>query len=105
MPKRPRTHSLEDESKNKLRLLLPERWAFREKYLDYGIDCEVELIDELRNLTGLMFYVQLKATDSKQSRDIHSVSMKIETIKYFYSLDIPVLIVRYSSHRNEFYSK
>lgn len=105
MPQRPRTHSLEDESKNKLRLLLPERWVFRDKTHDYGIDGEVELIDEIRNLTGLMFYVQLKATDSKQNRVIHSVSMDIETIRYFYSLDVPVLIVRYSSLGDEFYVK
>jgi len=105
MPKRPRTHSLEDESKNKLRLLLPEMWVFRDKTHDYGIDGEVEIFDEHDNTTGIIFYIQLKATDLKQSRAIHSVSMNIETIKYFYSLDVPVLIVRYSSHRNEFYSK
>lgn len=105
MPKRPRTHSLEDESKNKLRLLLPERWVFRDKTHDYGIDGEVELFDENDNTTGIMFYVQLKATDSKLSRVIHSVSMDIETIRYFYSLDVPVLIVRYSSLRDEFYIK
>lgn len=105
MPKRPRTHSLEDESKNKLRLLLPERWVFRDKTHDYGIDGEVELFDENDNTTGIIFYVQLKATDSKLSRVIHSVSMDIETIRYFYSLDVPVLIVRYSSLRDEFYIK
>lgn len=105
MPKRPRTHSLEDESKNKLRLLLPERWVFRDKTHDYGIDGEIELFDENDNATGLMFYVQLKATDSKLCSVIHSVSMDIETIRYFYSLDVPVLIVRYSSLRDEFYIK
>jgi len=105
MPKRPRSHRLEDESKNKLRLLLPERWVFREKTHDYGIDGEVELIDENDKANGLIFYVQLKATDSNQSRVIHSVSMDIETLKYFYSLDVPVLIVRYSSFRDEFYIK
>ena len=105
MPKRPRSHSLEDESKNKLRLLLPERWVFRDKSHDYGIDCEVELFDEHAKTTGLLFYVQLKATDSKLSRVIHSVSIDTETIKYFYSLDVPVLIVRYSSHKDEFYVK
>lgn len=54
MPKRPRSHRLEDESKNKLRLLLPERWAYRDKTHDYGIDGEVELFDENDNTTGLM---------------------------------------------------
>lgn len=101
MPKRPRTHSLEDESKNKLRLLLPERWAYRDKTHDYGIDGEVELFDENDKANGLIFYVQLKATDSKQSRVIHSVKMDIKTIRYFYSLDVPVLIVRYSSLRDD----
>ena len=105
MPKRPRSHRLEDESKNKLRLLLPERWAYRDKTHDYGIDGEVELFDENDKANGLIFYVQLKATDSKQSRVIHSVKMDIKTIRYFYSLDVPVLIVRYSSLRDEFYIK
>jgi hypothetical protein len=46
MPKRPKQHQLEDLSRAKFQLCLPEEWVIRDKDKDYGIDCEVELFDE-----------------------------------------------------------
>lgn len=105
MPKRPKQHQLEDLSRAKFQLCLPEEWVIRDKDKDYGIDCEVELFDEDENSTGILFYVQLKATGSKKESDIFNLDFKIETLEYFKQLEIPVLLARYSQHLDKTYVK
>lgn len=65
MPKRPAKHQIEDQSRARFRLLLPEAWVFRDITPDYGIDGEVEIFDDTGKSTGLSFLVQLKASESK----------------------------------------
>ncbi|MBE7639353.1 DUF4365 domain-containing protein [Salegentibacter sp. BLCTC] len=105
MPKRPKQHQLEDKSIIKFQLELPENWVFREKNKDYGIDGEVEIFDENGEATGLIFYVQLKATTSTSLTEILSIKFKIDTLKYFKQLEIPVLLVRYSEYQDKIYFK
>ena len=105
MTKRTIQHQLEDFSIRKFGLAMPKQWVFREKDKDYGIDGEVELFDSEERATGLVFWVQLKATSSKQAGIIRGVDLSLETIKYYKRLDIPVLIARYSEHENIFYVK
>jgi tetratricopeptide (TPR) repeat protein len=105
MPKRPKQHQLEDLSRAKFQLCLPEEWVLRDKDKDYGIDCEVELFDKDENSTGILFYVQLKATGSKKEKEIFNVDFKIETLEYFKQLEIPVLLARYSQHLDKVYIK
>ncbi len=105
MPKRPKQHQLEDLSRAKFQLCLPEKWVIRDKDKDYGIDCEVELFDDDENSTGLLFYVQLKATASNKESEIFNVDFKIDTLEYFKQLEIPVLLGRYSQHLDKTYIK
>ena len=105
MPKRPKQHHLEDLSRAKFQLCLPEKWVIRDKDKDYGIDCEVEIFDEDENSTGILFYVQLKATASKKESEIFNVDFKIDTLEYFKQLEIPVLLARYSKHLDKTYVK
>ena len=105
MPKRPIQHRLEDKSRVKFQDILPEMWVYRDKNKDYGIDGEVELFDQNERAQGLFFYVQLKATKSKEKSKILNVNIEIDTLKYYKSLDIPVLLVRYSDFDNSIYVK
>jgi len=105
MPKRTIQHQLEDLSRSKFELLLPKHWVCRDKGKDYGIDCEVEIFDINGETTGLVFWVQLKATQSKKDGVIESASLRLETIAYYQRLDIPVLVVRYSSQKDIFYTR
>lgn len=105
MPKRPKQHQLEDLSRAKFQLCLPEEWVIRDKDKDYGIDCEVELFDENENSTALLFYAQLKATASRKESEIFNVDLKIDTLEYFKQLEIPVLLVRYSQHLDKTFVK
>ncbi|MEC4049196.1 DUF4365 domain-containing protein [Flavobacterium sp. SUN046] len=105
MPKRVNQHEIEDISRAKFQLALPRKWVFRDKAKDYGIDGEVELFDNDKRPQGLVFWVQLKATESKKESSILNVDFDIETLRYYKTLDIPVLLVRYSDYNNSIYVK
>lgn len=105
MPKRVNQHEIEDISRAKFQLALPRKWVYRDKDKDYGIDGEVELFDNDKNPNGLVFWLQLKATESKKKENILNIDFSIETLRYYKTLDIPVLLVRYSDFSNSFYIK
>lgn len=105
MPKRVKQHQAEDVSRCKYKILLPKEWVSRDKDKDYGIDVEVEIFDVNGNPTGLVYWAQLKATDSTKSYTIKNINLKLETLAYYRQLDLPVLIVRYSSVQDCFYCK
>ena len=105
MPKRVNQHEIEDISRAKFQLALPRKWVFRDKMKDYGIDGEVELFDNNKTPQGLVFWVQLKATESKEKSIILNVDFSIETLRYYKTLDIPVLLVRYSDYDDSIYIK
>ena len=98
MPKRHRSHQIEDISRRAFEDLLPERWVWRDKNKDYGIDGEVEIFDSKERDTGLVFWVQNK-------NDILGVDLSVETLQYYKKLDIPVLLVRYSAIEEVCYIK
>ena len=105
MTKRVKQHQLEDLSRAKYSLVIPINWVFRDKYKDYGIDAEIEIFDDKDKATGLVYWVQLKATESKVEATAKKVDLSIESIKYYKKLDIPVLIARYSKNHDCFYFK
>ncbi len=105
MTKRVKQHQLEDLSRAKYNLAIPNNWVFRDKNKDYGIDAEVEIFDDNDRATGLVYWVQLKATESKVTATARKVDLSIKSIKYYRKLDIPVLIARYSKVHDCFYCK
>jgi len=90
MPTRPIQHELEDESRLAFESLLGS-WVYRRKTPDYGIDGEVEVFDESRKASGQQFLVQLKAALKTKSQP--GISLAVEWIKYYQSLELPVLLV------------
>lgn len=95
MPRRPRQHQIEDESRNAFRSALPKQWVFRDTIPDYGIDGEVEIFDERGVATGLLFKVQLKSTDKVTLKEALAIRLTKEADQYYRSLDLPTLIVAY----------
>lgn len=102
LPKRPRQHSLEDESIIEFKKILPQEWICRNGDKDYGVDLEVEIVRD-GCVTGKKFYVQLKATDAIQKSVF--CTLNISTLNYYNELKIPTIIVRYLSFKNIFYAK
>lgn len=100
MPSRPIQHELEDQSRTTFRALV-QPWVFRDKNPDYGIDGEVELFSIEKKATGDQFLVQLKATD--QLRGKPRISLAIEWIEYYRSLELPVLLAIWVRNTNQFY--
>jgi tetratricopeptide (TPR) repeat protein len=105
MPKRPRSHQLESESRRQFASLLPSRWIWREANPDYGIDGQVEVFDQTNNATGLMFLVQLKATETPNLDEALSVQFKVDTLAYYRQLDLPVMIVLFCAPTRVFFWK
>lgn len=103
LPKRSRSHQLEDISINKFRSLLPAEWVYRTPTHDYGIDGEVEIFDADGYTTGMRFLVQLKASDSKKVNEALKLRLRIEKLNYFNQLNQPILIVRYIDTTEEIY--
>lgn len=103
MPKRSRSHQLETESLKRFEQTLPDRWVCRRKNDDYGVDLEVEIFDDRDEATGLIFFVQMKATD--RAAEARSVSMKMDRLDYLAKLDCPSILVRYCSVKNDFHWK
>ncbi len=90
MPTRPIQHELEEASRIAFESLVAP-WLYRRKTPDYGIDGEVEIFDERKKASGLQFLVQLKA--EQRARRQTSIPLGIEWIKYYQSLELPVLLV------------
>ena len=100
-PKRPRPHVLEAQSRQAFEAALPSHWVYRRKEDDYGIDGEVEIFNNEGEATGMLFYVQLKATDGAE-RDI---KIRVEAGNYYADLDAPVLLVRYMAADKTLYGR
>ncbi|AOW18676.1 hypothetical protein LPB03_14970 [Polaribacter vadi] len=100
---RSRTHILEEESLFELKRTLPNEWVIREKPKDYGIDLEIEIFTSKGEYTGIVFWVQLKATDSEKLKDHKSIRMPIAKIRQLASYDLPVALFRYNSNSRTFY--
>jgi tetratricopeptide (TPR) repeat protein len=105
MPKRSKQHQVEDISINELKKHLPREWVYREKDRDYGIDGEIEIFDKDDYATGLVFLVQIKATDSEDKKRQRRVQLSNSAINYYKSLELPVLIIRYIDESKELYFK
>lgn len=105
LPKRPLTHQIEDKSVNAFKKAMPDHWVVRDKSHDYGIDQEVEIFESDGTATGILFYVQLKATSSTEEEKQKSVSISTGTLAYYAELDLPVLIARYAEAADEFHFK
>lgn len=102
-PRRPRSHSIEEISRNQLRQNLPEDWICLDINPDYGVDNLIEICEE-EQMRGNSFSIQLKATDRDFStRNYLTVTMNTRTINYLMHRAELVMIVLYSSIENESY--
>lgn len=106
MPLRPRSHTIEDESERRFRDAIPGAWVVRRLVPDYGIDLTVEIFDETGHATPFSFHVQLKATDEEDvGKALRSIRFRRDLAEHYWSLPIPVLIVRYHAPSGRLYAR
>lgn len=105
MPKRTRSHALEDESIREFQQILSDKnWIYEQQDLDYGVDGRVEVFLG-EHTTGLSCLAQLKGTDESDDAKALKVRLRTDTIEYLSSLESLVLIVRYLSNGKRIYAK
>ncbi len=105
MPRRPRQHQLETESQAAIRTAVPSKWVYRDLKDDYGVDSEVEIFDDEGRGTGEKFLVQLKATDERDLGKALRVWLPRAKLRYFASLEQPVLLVRFHAPTQTLYAR
>lgn len=91
--KRPFSHVQEDISEDIFRSFLPAEWILRRKYKDYGIDLEVEIVnDEI--VTGEVFWVQLKSRKGTILNNKKSYSdCGSNFLRYCRGCEVPVILI------------
>jgi len=94
---------LEDESRRRFASLVPESWVIRPAHPDYGIDDSVEVFDKVGDPTGLMFFIQVKATGTTNLHRGLKIVLKKHTVEYFRTLELPVMVVRYHRPTGKFF--
>lgn len=106
MPKRPRSHKLEDESRDALRSAITAAgWTFEDNHKDYGIDGRIEIFDSENNATSKFFFCQLKATDTPDLKKALFIKLRMDTYSYCMNLGCPVLLVLYHAPTAHIYVK
>lgn len=105
MPLSPAAHRRERESRAAFELLLGDKFVYRREEPDYAIDGVVEEIDSEDHLTGLRFYVQLKATAEPDLKKALALSLKLTDRDYYRSLALPTLMVLYHEPTETFYTR
>lgn len=92
--KRPRSHVIEDESEEILKLFLPREWIIRKIPKDYGVDYEVEIVEN-GVVTGKRFWLQLKGTESITIRHTPFSNLDM-TPKQYVAFQADTKLLKYS---------
>ena len=91
LPKRPASHIIGERAVSALKDFLPSEWIIRNVSEDYGIDCEIEIVDEQLSVTGAIIKVQVKGT----LKSLKSIQIRLATVKYWLAIPIPVILVQF----------
>ncbi|MBW2663386.1 MAG: DUF4365 domain-containing protein [Deltaproteobacteria bacterium] len=72
---------------------MPKNWIVRTAYDDYGIDCEIEIVDADGSVTGALLKCQIKGTERLSNIRKKSVKVKTSTVQYWLALPVPVILI------------
>jgi hypothetical protein len=108
MPKRPRSHELEDLSRVQLRNLFSQQgWVVWDLHPDYGEDLFVRIFSK-RAATQYSFFIQAKATDhiekyiQKDGEHIR-FPIKMDHIQHWENFWEPVVLTIWDAKSNKTY--
>jgi tetratricopeptide (TPR) repeat protein len=92
---RPTAHIIETHSQRIFQSKIPVEWVCQPLAQDYGIDYLIEVFKN-RKSTGITFYVQLKGSEADIKNNTFKKQFERNTLEYYESLSLPVLIVTVS---------
>ena len=105
MPKkRPNTHITSTKSEKKLMELIPDEWTCEQLNKDYGLDFLVEIFQD-EYTTGNQFYIQLKGTTQTFKGENIIWPLSTDTLDYYSSLALPILLVICQVDTDEIWGK
>jgi len=95
-PKRVKQHISESASFKIFNSQIPDNWIIREvSEKDYGVDCYVEIVSLLNEVTGYLVSIQLKAIKKIEwtKEEYCTISnIKLSTTNYWYQFSVPVYL-------------
>tara|TARA_R110002051_G_C8731799_1_gene497981 strand:+ start:289 stop:1149 length:861 start_codon:yes stop_codon:yes gene_type:complete len=96
-PKRAKQHISESASLSLFNLVIPDNWIARElTEKDYGIDCYLEIVNDVDEITGELTLIQLKSKLNGvpwTKKDYYTLTgIKVSTTNYWKNLAVPVFI-------------
>lgn len=92
LPQRPRSHVLETESRIFVQQILPAEWIIREINSDYGVDLEVEIVNN-GIVTGAHFLIQLKSSETLTINKKGFIAHPCKTTALQYYLERSELVI------------
>ena len=108
MPKRPRSHQLEDISRNRLHRVFEEAgWTVEDLAKDYGEDLLVRIFDN-GTATPLSFFVQAKATDNisryrERNSDQFLYPLAVDHLTHWEAFQEPVILTLWDAQNEKTY--
>src|SRR4030042_5061143 len=100
--KRTREHEIESLSNQCLERRFVD-WICNKLHNDYGLDYQIE-ITEGGKTTGVLFFIQIKGTDSLDiSEDSINYSIEVKYLLYYLEIIEPVLFFRYDTKNDTMY--
>lgn len=105
MALRPNNHITGDNAIRKIASdLIPEEWTISIPDSDYGLDMLIEVVSSNKT-TGKLFFIQSKGTLDSSDKGNITYSMKLDRIKDYSEIKIPVLFVYYSKTDGKFWGR
>ncbi len=102
MPKKSKQQKTGASAEAKFQSIIEEKgWNYRDQAgkNDFGIDGEIEVVDEDGEVTGNLIKVQVKGAIEPN----YKVQFEIDKLQYYFRHAIPVLLVRYVISEDQFY--
>ncbi len=101
--KRTREHQLEETSELELKkMMLEKNWIARKKSYDYGIDYEIQIVND-NELTEDLLWIQLKATDKEFESAKIKLQISTDSLKSYENSKLPVVIMYWIENLSKFY--
>ncbi|MEB1808969.1 MAG: DUF4365 domain-containing protein [Bacillaceae bacterium] len=94
-PKRTESHIIGDDAVDIVKRCLPKHWILRNQGgdNDYGIDVEIELVQNDGEVTGTIFKGQIKGHKNINFKDsIYKKSISTDKLKYWLRFSMPVIL-------------
>ncbi|MCI0422266.1 MAG: DUF4365 domain-containing protein, partial [Acidobacteria bacterium] len=103
MPHRTCQHITGDRAIVEFEKALPQSWVFRPMPKDYGLDGEVEIVNDAGGVTGAKLTVQVKGTNSSKLATKAGVQIRIRDVRYWLASPTPVILVRVAQNPTRVY--